>query len=536
MLPGEREVTKEILPDNVTMKNNMKMKGSKNMKNLRKFFAFAISMIMVLGMTVAAFADGPIYSITAPDNGHTYQAYQIFTGDLADGVLSNVAAGQNAAAGIDVANALQAISSVENSADTAKLDVIEPYVDLTGTPYKTIAGGTTEAVPAGYYLIKDLDNSLEADGNGVLVDAYSLYVVKVVGAVTITPKSGTPTVEKKVMDTNDTTGVTSEWQDSADYDIGDNVPFKLTASIPEAYSTYKDYYLSFNDSLSKGLTLNASSIVVKVDNETITTGYYIYGNQKKFQVVIYNLKAIKASGARTVTVEYTAKLNEEAKLGSAGNPNVVDLTFSNNPNVAGVGAPESATSGTPENPENPDTPDQPENFGTPEKPADNGKTPEDQVIVFTYKVVANKVTGEGEALKGASFKLEKKNADDTWTDLGEIDGTDASTFEWKGIDDGDYKLTETATPAGYNSIAPIEFTVSAAHDVLSDNPALNELAGGDLFSGNINAGAVSGDIVNNAGTTLPSTGGMGTTLFYVFGSILVLGAGVVLVSKRRMAR
>jgi len=534
MLPGEREVTKEILPDKVTMKNNMKMKGSKNMKNLRKFFAFAISMVMVLGMTVAAFADTPTYSITAPDNGHTYEAYQIFTGDLADGVLSNVAAGQNAVTGIDVDAALTAITAVANSADTAKLAVIEQYVDLTGTAYKTIAAGTTEEVPAGYYLIKDVDGTQQDT-----TEAYTLYVVKVVGDVTITPKSGTPTVEKKVMDTNDTTGVTTGWQDSADYDIGDNVPFKLTASIPAAYSTYKDYYLSFNDSLSDGLTLNASSIVVKVDGETITDGYYIYGDQNDFQVVIYDLKAIKTSGAQNVTVEYTAKLNEEALLGSAGNPNVVDLTFSNNPNVEGVGAPAGDVPGTPETPENPDspdTPDQPENPGTPDKPDDNGKTPEDKVIVFTYKVVANKVTGEGTALVGASFKLEKLDADgNAIKDLGTIEGTQLSTFEWKGIDDGTYKITETATPAGYNSIDPITFTVSATHDVEAANPTLTALSG-DTFTGDVATGALTSNIVNNAGTTLPSTGGMGTTLFYVFGSILVLGAGVVLVSKRRMAR
>ena len=108
------------------------------------------------------------------------------------------------------------------------------------------------------------------------------------------------------------------------------------------------------------------------------------------------------------------------------------------------------------------------------------------------------------------------------------------TFVWEGLDDGDYKLVETTTPAGYNSISDILFTISAEHEKSSDNPQLTSLTGGDLFTGVVRTGQLTADIVNQAGNTLPSTGGMGTTIFYVVGSILVIGAVVLLVSKKRM--
>ena len=109
-----------------------------------------------------------------------------------------------------------------------------------------------------------------------------------------------------------------------------------------------------------------------------------------------------------------------------------------------------------------------------------------------------------------------------------------SSFEWKGLDDGDYKLVETTTPAGYNTIADIEFTISAEHDVTSDNLALNSLSGGDIFTGTAKNGTLEADVINNTGSTLPSTGGMGTTIFYVLGGILVVGAVVLLVARKRM--
>lgn len=185
-----------------------------------------------------------------------------------------------------------------------------------------------------------------------------------------------------------------------------------------------------------------------------------------------------------------------------------------------------------------------------------GKTPDDTVIVFTYKLIVNKTKSNGDALAGADFKLEKKNSDGTYTavtrkttatvdpEKNEIPvadnaGKTATRFTFTGLDDGEYKLTETTTPAGYNTIAPIEFTVTAEHTILSDNPALTTLNGNPV-SGEITLtpstdnSSLSTNIVNQAGTELPETGGMGTTILYVIGAILVIGAGILLVTKKRM--
>ena len=166
--------------------------------------------------------------------------------------------------------------------------------------------------------------------------------------------------------------------------------------------------------------------------------------------------------------------------------------------------------------------------------------------MFTYKTVVNKVTknpayveGGSEPkyipLKGAGFTLYKKNASGEFVAVGsEVKGEEMTTFEWKGLDDGDYKISETTPPAGYNTIADIEFTITAEHEVLSDNPTLTSLSGGDKFTGKVETGALSADIENNKGSTLPETGGMGTTIFYVLGSVLVIGAAVLLITKKRM--
>ena len=173
-------------------------------------------------------------------------------------------------------------------------------------------------------------------------------------------------------------------------------------------------------------------------------------------------------------------------------------------------------------------------------------TPDDTNIVFTYKTVFNKVDSSKNKVEGADFKLEKK-VNGEWVDVTNLGSgenkptktlTGGNVFTFSGLDDGDYKLTETVTPATYNTIEPIEFTITADHQIESDNPALTSLTGTDghefTMTSDVTAGSLTADVINEKGSTLPSTGGMGTTLFYVLGAVLVLGAGVVLISRRRM--
>ena len=170
---------------------------------------------------------------------HTYEVYQIFTGDFDGKVLSNVKYGVNGTktAGTEVtAEELKQLTdvNVEGKTDQEKLDVIKTFANLGSTPIATLTKDNKSYTAApGYYLIKDKDNIVSDN------DANTLYITKVVGDVAISPKSGVPSFQKKVKDTNDTTGEPSGWQDSADYDIGDEVPFQLKATLPNNYSNYK---------------------------------------------------------------------------------------------------------------------------------------------------------------------------------------------------------------------------------------------------------------------------------------------------------
>ena len=415
------------------------------------------------------------------------------------------------------------------------------------TPVKTVPSskGSTviDGLAAGYYLVKDKDGT-QKDTQ----DAYTKYIVQVVGDTTAAIKSGVPTVEKKVKDINDSKGETSDWQDSADADFNDNVKYKITGTMPSNIGSYKSYQYIFTDTMSKGLTYKAS------DNNVKNYEIYFYANKddaakdakakgvnitesfkdngegdsvtnssdakynggKKFTWTCSDLKSInslkdqkgnsKLTENSAIVVYYEAKLKEGAVIGAAGNPNKVDLTYSNNPNKSGEG--------------------------------ETGKTPDDTNIVFTYKTVVNKVDQDGKTpLKGAGFTLQKK-VNGAYTDVKVFTASNATTFEFTGLDDGKYKLIESTTPAGYNTITPIEFTISATHNETSDDPQLltlsgNKTAGEATFTADKGAGSLTTNVVNKPGSILPETGGMGTTLLYVLGGVLVaLAAAYVIYTKK----
>lgn len=489
-------------------------------------FAGASTATAVEGETATAVKTS--YTISFPTDakyqGHTYEVYQIFTGDFDGKVLSNVKYGENGikTAGTEVtAGELKQLTdvNVDGKTDQEKLDVIKTFAKLEN-PVATLTKIDTsyEAAP-GYYLIKDKDGSVSSDAT----DASTLYITKVVGDVIISPKSDVPSFEKKVKDINDTTGDTSEWQDSADYDFGDKVPFQLKAKLPSNYADYKTYYLAFHDVEEKGLSFNADSVKVAVDGTQITSGYEVkttgLSDECTFEVVLTDLKtAVAAAKAGSeITVNYTSTLTKQAVLGNEGNVNKARLQFSNNPNS------EQGGESTP-----------------------TGKTPWDNVIVFTYEVVVNKVKENKEALKGAAFKLEKKLKDGTTTLVKEFTAGEDTSFTFSGLDDGDYILTETTTPAGYNTIKPITFTVTATHNIewttgertdvlteLNGNAASGEIT----FTADLPAGSLTTNVVNVNGSNLPSTGGMGTVLLYVAGiAVFVLaGATLVMALRRRNA-
>ena len=199
--------------------------------------------------------------------------------------------------------------------------------------------------------------------------------------------------------------------------------------------------------------------------------------------------------------------------GGAGNPNTVTLTYSNDPNPGGTGT---------------------------------GVTPQDKVTVFTYRLVVDKVDEANDPLPNAGFTLYKKDSAGVWPTIKTYAGGADTSFTFSGLDDGEYKLEESTVPTGYNKMEDLIFTISAEHDASSANPQLTSLngatadgqiitlAGTQQASVSLSTGTISATIVNKTGAVLPTTGGIGTTIFYVVGGLFAVFAAVMLITKRRM--
>lgn len=521
---------------------------NKVLKGLVAVAATAAMAVAGFAGASTAMADTATGSIkVAEGDSHTYTVYQVFTGTYgSDGSLGDVkpgtdfntdnGAGDNGT-NLTAAKAAEALANIESTeSDQTKLAEILKFANLT-TQYGSdlTASAPLTNVPAGYYLAKDKDNTVT--GN----DAQTLYIVNVVGnsAVTITRKVDKPTFQKKVKDTNDSTDSTTNWQDSADYDVNDEVPFQLTATLPaneDDFAAYKTYKLVFTDNQSAGLTYPAADgFIVKYGDTVVpSTQYTLTLNptttaaDSTFTLTINDVKSLKdvngdaitvAAGGK-FTVEYESTLNDKAVIGSTGNPNEAKLQYSNNPNYTGEGA----------------------NSPT-------GETPKDKVIVFTYQLNVNKTFDQGtpadnDLPKFTLYKSYKSGEQEEWRKVGEeitvtktSNGTETKyTASFPRIDDGNYKLVESHTPAGYNTAADTLFTVTAEHDIEAVNPLLTSLKI-DQIDGNTTNGTVQANVVNKKGSKLPSTGGMGTVLLYVAGiAVFVLaGATLVMALRRRNA-
>ena len=482
--------------------------------------ALLAAFALVLAMAVPAFADkANLYTISVPaGSNHTYQVYQIFTGDYSsDGKLSNIKWGKNSNSreGANVGSkvsedVLNQLAAVAGKSDEDKLAVIEQYANLSENGMDTVSASKPIQVAAGYYLFKDTTTGIS--GN--------TYIAEVVGNVLIKAKnSHVPGFEKKLKDKNDTTDNDfGGWQDVADHDIGDKIPFKLEGTVPADYDAeYTSYYFAFHDEEEAGLTFNKDSVEVYVDDTKITAGFEVETSPTdrcSFEVVFSDLKAIKDVYAGSkIRVEYTATLNENAVIGGNGNLNKAQLEYSNNPR---------------------------------DKDS-RGKTVWDNVVVFTYQVVVNKYAnsvGENNKLPGAEFTLSKKLKDGTTKDIAVVKSEEGKQFIFKGLDDGVYTLTEIVTPEGYNTIDPITFTVTATHVTEWNGEGVrgnlitaftgNAAPGEITFTSDKGTGELTTNVINKSGTVLPSTGGMGTTVFYVVGGGLMAVAVVLLVTKKRM--
>ena len=535
-------------------------------KVIKKLLAALLAVAMLCAMAIPAFA----YD-TEEDLGknHCYDAFQIFKGDVTgndtDGFkISNVGWGSSIAHPNEFLAQLTKDSTIGGEFETsftpqeaaavisqwsdsdnnsiAFARCVCNYVYSDGNSTPVLQGGHTNGFKleeAGYYLIVDT-SSFSSSADGDSYHAYNSFLLKVNKAhyhVQITPKVVKPTVEKKVYDNDDgsSSGDNNGWGSSADHAINEEFQFQLIATLPEsenngrAYDYYNEYTVRFNDTLSNGITYDRlDSVVINSDGHTydITNDSSMYEvddsqlkNDNSFVVSIPDVKTcvkdpeFNLNNGATITVTYTAHLNENAAVnGSAENKNSVRLQYSNNPRPDG------------------------EYWGyTP------NYTPESEVYVYTYQLNNTKraETENGTPLPGAVFQLYSdadcknevklyqdgefyypiKNA--TGKEAVEMKSAANGQFNVKGLDAGTYYLKETKTPADYNpcDVPPV---------IIKANHKGNQV--------DLNGSTLSTTIINNkaGGITLPSTGGIGTTLFYVVGGGLMVAAIVLLVTKKRM--
>lgn len=533
-------------------------------KTIKKLLAALLAVAMVCAMAIPAFAENSEGDV---DSHHTYSAFQIFKGDvegnnIKDFKISNVDWGSNIINNSDdflnklreadhigplftnaksAQEVLAVISQWHDSDDDsiafARFVCHYLYSNDANPTYVVRAGSNALTIPeakAGYYLFVDTTD-FSKDDSYHSYNSFLLMVTKGNWNVPITPKAEKPTVEKKVYDNPDGTS-TGGFGSSADHAINEKFQFQLTATLPDstnrAYDYYDKYSVIFHDTLSDGITYDKDdeldSVVIKSNgntyNITDSSKYTIdttdLESQNSFVVNIDVKACAKDAGfdlndGATITVTYTAHLNDKAYVNTAGgstsNINKVYLTYSNNP----------------------------------KDESSIGKTPESTpVYVYTYQLnnTKHQDTEKGPALEGACFRL---YSDEACTDQSEVQlyqkdgfyypikdvlGKEAvemksaanGTFNVKGLDAGTYYLKEITPPDGYSACKVIPVTIKADH---SRNDQVN-LEGSNLTN----------DIVNikAGGITLPSTGGIGTTLFYVVGGGLMVAAIVLLVTKKRM--
>ena len=633
---------------------------------MKKILAILLALTMVLGLGVATFA-ADTYSLTVTNTvaNHVYTAYQIFTGTKAttnaddnrlgdpawgaDITTDGIAALKNAYGLATTATPQQVLDAIANQyvedtngtyykdGDAYKTPLPDGY---TGTKYSPMsesdkavkfanvffttaangdvtandgllaaspkyaaitASGTSvafENLASGYYIVNDSYTPAEGSGEQNGID-YSIarIAVQVVGNTTIVNKADKPTVDKDIDEGNGVDENTAQ--------IGDTVPYVVKSKVPNIEG-YKEYYMDFNDTLSRGLTLvddyeagntaKPGGFTVKIGDTTltrgtdytVTVGTYSESTGTAFTIHLNDFVSREYTFNDPIEIKYSATVNDKAVIGNAGNPNTVTLEYTNNPLNSG--------DGTPDNDE--DIP--------------HGTTPEDKTYTFVTEIEITKVDGETDSplanavftvtattmnkvLKTGQRYVQNDNAspayykltDDTYTDKAPTettkdsytDGlnskkyalvpyatTDASedesdkTFEIvsdangkikiTGLKEGTYTITEIQAPSGYNKLTtPIVIEISSNIDTITKpedfkwtkgTSTTAEVAMDSTDTATpkviVDGGTYKFDIENNAGTQLPETGGIGTTIFYIVGGLLAVGAGVVLVTKKRMGK
>lgn len=535
------------------------------MKSMKKLVTLLLSLVMLCALALPAMADGENdYSITITGaKDHTYTAYQVLSGVYFHGdgnnntdankeylsdikwgdaidqtrILGNLQA--SAIIGSDftgektaeeVAYILQGYDNKSEKLDEfARIVNNSLKVDAAGKPSGIVDDNkkaTIDGLTAGYYFVKDTGTI----GEGEIA---TKFLVKVVGKANVTVKDQAPEFEKKIVNGSADKGTS--------VNVGDTVTFQLTAKVPDMAS-FDDYTFTIHDTLSKGLTFNKNSVMVTVNdtqivntavtNDKYTLTYPTEGGSKDTFTIAFTKTQLKdmvkhtgdtgekTDFGATIVVEYNATLNKNALTTDKEN-NTAYLEFTNDPGSESTGT---------------------------------EKTPDAPVYVYDFDLTVDKFDGtknetadaNSKRLKDATFILytvkdgknlyyvqDKMTKAVTW-DENETKATPFTTDEngkttFQGIAAGTYYLHETQAPAGYNSLKKdVEVEITATY---KEN---GELESSSATSDRNGQYIQVKSIANKAGAVLPSTGGIGTTIFYVLGSILALGAAVLLIAKKRM--
>ena len=520
------------------------------MKKTRKIAAFVASVLavacMAAPMATSFSAEAASIEITglSASQKHTFEVYQVFTGSLADGKLGNLKWGSGVSAygetsitpGAAVDDAI--VTELTGLTNPKGSDIVSKFTLSTTKACDDVTSSgesvTIDGLDNGYYIVKDVTALGDKD------DANSAWIVQVAGSASIGIKNAKPTVDKQVLDetTDAEANHVNGWGESADHAINEQFQFKLIATIPldTDFAAYENYKVVFNDTMSAGVTFESIASVKIGSNDipvyavgTADNGYKCSATENQaggdWTLTIDDIKPYVAdlTAGTKIEVVYNAHLNENAIRHNATatatdtNNNKVSLSYSNNPDATGAGGADQL-----------------------------GKTPEDYVWVFTYDVENTKYADTataGKELAGAEFKLFDSTgateigliydasltayrpikAGETATAMTSADST--GKFNIAGLDAGTYVLKETKTPDGYNTCADTTIKIGATH---VENSGLTSA---DLTLSSDST--MSNSVINKSGSSLPSTGGIGTTIFYVAGGALAVGAGVLLITKKR---
>ena len=506
----------------------------------------------------------PQIIISATEGDHTYGAYQLFDGDLSDGKLTNVTWGKGIKSAALLGDLKGKIAGVDENTTAAQLaEKLAAFTDnsteiikfskiatkyVTGTPKPFTRSGeapnfkytaTLGTEDYGYYLVKDTDNKAAALTSPILKVLNCTVEQNAKGSV---PTSTKKIKEDSIKDPN------QAWGKTADFEIGEKAPFKLTGTMPSNIADFTTYKYSFTDFISKGFTLpdniKTGGITVTVGETKLTPDAVDvnpitaadkagteYDSGQKIEIKFNDLKATaKAAGVTltadsVVTVEYSATVNENAVVGGIGNPNKSFVVYEKDVNG-----------------------------GVP------GETPPQEVWAFTYTLDTTKVDSADSTKKlvnagfvlynsdkSKSAKIDANGKISEWVagDGGtEIKSDADGVFNITGLDADTYYLKEVTAPSGYNlpdgDAAFFKFVIAATVSVDSgtdkgkiDTLTITSGTPAATQDGKTDEGSVAMTITNTSGSTLPGTGGIGTAIFTVVGLLVMAGAAGGFIWRRK---